>query len=77
MFPNIKEHVSEWVGFRPSLPDSITVIGQSPKNPYIDYCFGHQHVGWTLGAVTGKIIDSLSRDQIPNIDISAYSPSRF
>ena len=48
VFPNINNHLSEWVGFRPSVPDSLPVIGQSKKNPYIYYCFGHQHIGWSL-----------------------------
>ena len=60
-----------------TLPDSLPVIGKSQNNNNVIYAFGHQHVGWTLGAVTGKIIDSLSKDQVPNIDISAYAPDRF
>ena len=73
----IKEVKSTWMGRRPTLPDSLPVIGKSRKNNNVIYAFGHQHIGWTLGAVTGKIIDSLSKDQLPNIDISAYSPGRF
>ena len=77
VLPQLGKVQSTWMGRRPTLPDSLHIIGNSQKNNNIIYAFGHQHVGWTLGAVTGKIIDSLSRDQIPNIDISAYSPSRF
>ena len=77
VLPQLGKVKSTWMGRRPTLPDSLPIIGNSQKNNNIIYAFGHQHVGWTLGAVTGKIIDSLSRDQIPNIDISAYSPSRF
>ena len=77
VLPQLGKVQSTWMGRRPTLPDSLPIIGNSQKNNNIIYAFGHQHVGWTLGAVTGKIIDSLSRDQIPNIDISAYSPSRF
>ena len=77
VLPQLGKVQSTWMGRRPTLPDSLPIIGKSQKNNNVIYAFGHQHVGWTLGAVTGKIIDSLSRDQIPNIDISAYSPSRF
>ena len=77
VLPQLKEVRSTWMGRRPTLPDSLPVIGKSHKNNNVIYAFGHQHIGWTLGAVTGKIIDSLSKDQLPNIDISAYSPSRF
>ena len=77
VLPQLREVKSTWMGRRPTLPDSLPVIGKSQNNNNVIYAFGHQHVGWTLGAVTGKIIDSLSKDQLPNIDISAYSPGRF
>ena len=77
VLPQLGKVQSTWMGRRPTLPDSLPIIGRSQKNKNVIYAFGHQHIGWTLGAVTGKIVDSLSRDQIPNIDISAYSPSRF
>ncbi len=77
VLPKLGEVKSTWMGRRPTLPDSLPVIGKSQNNNNVIYAFGHQHVGWTLGAVTGKIIDSLSKDQVPNIDISAYAPDRF
>tara|TARA_Y100001954_G_scaffold204265_1_gene225532 strand:+ start:3214 stop:4443 length:1230 start_codon:yes stop_codon:yes gene_type:complete len=77
VLPQLGEVKSTWMGRRPTLPDSLPIIGKSEQNENVIYAFGHQHIGWTLGAVTGKIIDSLSKDQTPNIDISAYSPSRF
>ena len=77
VLPQLGKVKSTWMGRRPTLPDSLPIIGKSQQNSNVIYAFGHQHIGWTLGAVTGKIIDSLSRDQIPNIDISAYSPTRF
>ena len=77
LFPNLKKHYSEWVGFRPSTPDSIPVIGQSPKNPYIYYCFGHQHVGWTLGGISGKLIAQEVSANKTDIDLKSFSPERF
>ncbi len=77
VLPQLREVKSTWMGRRPTLPDSLPVIGKSQNNNNVIYAFGHQHIGWTLGAVTGKIIDSLSKDQVPNIDISAYAPDRF
>ncbi len=77
VLPQLGDIKSTWMGRRPTLPDSLPIIGKSKQNNNLIYAFGHQHVGWTLGAVTGKIIDSLSKDQVPNIDITAYSPSRF
>ena len=66
-----------WINFGDLKGKLLPIIGKSKQNNNVIYAFGHQHVGWTLGAVTGKIIDSLSKDQVPNIDITAYSPSRF
>ena len=77
LLPQLKEVKSTWLGFRPTLPDSLPVIGQSEKSKNIIYGFGHQHIGWTLGAVTGKIINSLCNDRVPNINIEPFKPNRF
>ena len=77
ILPQLGKVKKEWMGFRSTLPDSLPVIGLSQKNKRIFYAFGHQHIGWTLGAVTGKIIDSLVKQVQPNIDIKAFSPNRF
>ena len=77
VLPQLGKVKKEWMGFRSTLPDSLPVIGLSQKNKRIFYAFGHQHIGWTLGAVTGKIIDSLVKQVQPNIDIKAFSPNRF
>ena len=68
---------STWMGRRPTLPDSKPVIGRSSKNKNILYAFGHQHIGWTLAAVTGKVINELAKGSQPNFDISPFSPNRF
>ena len=77
LLPDLKDVKSTWLGFRPTLPDSLPVIGPSKINKNIIYGFGHQHIGWTLGAVTGKIINSICNDRVPNINIEPFSPSRF
>ena len=77
LLPQLNEVKSTWLGFRPTLPDSLPVIGQSEKSKNIIYGFGHQHIGWTLGAVTGKIINSLCNDRVPNINIEPFNPNRF
>lgn len=50
------EPSSRWLGFRPSLPDSIPVLGPSPRSPYIIHAFGHGHLGVTLAAHTGRLV---------------------
>ena len=77
LFLDIKKHYSEWVDLRPSTPDSIPVIGQSPKNPYIYYCFAHQHVGWNLGGMSGKLIVQEVSENKMDINLKSFSAERF
>jgi hypothetical protein len=59
------------------MPDSMPVIGRSRTLPCVLYAFGHQHVGWTLGGVTGMLIAELASGQQPSIDLSPYALERF
>ena len=77
VFSEIPRHDNEWLGFRPSVPDSLPVVGQSKKNPYIYYCFGHQHVGWSLGGITGKLIAQEATANKTDIDLEPFSIGRF
>ena len=77
VLPQLGEIKSTWMGRRPTLPDSLPIIGESSKNKNIIYAFGHQHIGWTLGAITGKIVSTITNGNKPNINIEAYSPNRF
>ena len=77
ILPTLDKVKSTWLGFRPTLPDAMPVIGPSVKNKKVFYAFGHQHIGWTLAAVTGKAIQYLVGDRKPNFDISTFSPQRF
>ena len=67
----------DWMGFRPTLPDALPVIGTSSKVPGVVYAFGHQHVGWTLGGITGRIVADLARGAEPEVDIAPFSARRF
>ena len=67
----------EWMGFRPSLPDSLPVIGRSSGHPSVIYAFGHGHLGLTQAAATGRLIRDLVSAQTPPLDLSAFSPQRF
>ncbi len=77
LLPQLKEHDDEWLGFRPTLPDFLPILGPSLKNKNIIYAFGHHHLGWTLGAITGKIISGIAAGEKTNLDLSPYSSSRF
>ncbi|WP_027037235.1 NAD(P)/FAD-dependent oxidoreductase [Mesorhizobium ciceri] len=67
----------EWMGFRPSLPDSVPVIGGAPGRRSVVYAFGHGHLGLTQAAATGRLIRDLVLGQTPPIDLAPFSPQRF
>lgn len=67
----------EWMGYRPSLPDTLPVIGTSPHAPNVHYAFGHGHLGLTQSAATGRLIADLVAGQAPAIDLSPFRPDRF
>ncbi len=77
LLPQLKEYKDEWLGFRPTLPDFLPVLGPSLNNKNIIYAFGHHHLGWTLGAITGKIISGIVMEDKTNLNLSPYSSSRF
>ncbi|WP_200017251.1 NAD(P)/FAD-dependent oxidoreductase [Cobetia sp. cqz5-12] len=65
-----------WLGFRPTLPDSIPVIGPSPNEPRVIHAFGHQHIGVTLAGVTGRLVSECLAKGSPEW-ITPCSPARF
>lgn len=67
----------EWMGHRPSMADSIPVIGEVPNVKGAFTAFGHDHVGLTGGPKTGRILAQLIGGKKPNLDLSPYSPARF
>ena len=66
-----------WMGFRPSLPDSLPVIGRARSAPDVFYAFGHGHLGLTQAAATGRLIRDMMLEQCPAIDLKPFSPQRF
>ena len=77
MLDGLPEHEDEWLGFRPTLPDYLPVLGPSKNYKNVFYSFGHHHLGWTLGAISGKIISKMISNENTNLNLSAYSSSRF
>jgi glycine/D-amino acid oxidase-like deaminating enzyme len=77
LLPTLDKHEDEWLGFRPTLPDFLPVIGPSQKNKNIVYAFGHHHLGWTLGAITGKVVSGIVAEENTNLDLAPYNSSRF
>ena len=77
LFPELGKHEDEWLGFRPTLPDFLPVIGPSKNHKNLFYSFGHHHLGWTLGAISGKIIAGMIAKESTNLDLSPYNSLRF
>jgi D-amino-acid dehydrogenase len=69
--------VSEWLGFRPSMPDSLPVIGPAPKHPAALFAFGHGHIGLTAAASTARAIADLIAGRSPVMDLQPFRPDRF
>jgi len=68
---------SEWMGHRPSLPDSLPVIARSPHFANVFYAFGHGHLGLTEGATTGRLIAALAAGRDPGLDLAPFRIDRF
>ena len=77
MVDGLPDHEDEWLGFRPTLPDFLPIIGPSKHYENVFYSFGHHHLGWTLGAISGKIITKMIAEEISNLDLKPYSSLRF
>ncbi|WP_440909889.1 NAD(P)/FAD-dependent oxidoreductase [Candidatus Pelagibacter sp.] len=77
MFGDLPDHEDEWLGFRPTLPDFLPVMGPSKKYKNVFYCFGHHHLGWTLGPISGKIVSGMIAEENTNLNLSPYSSARF
>jgi len=77
LLDGLPTHEDEWLGFRPTLPDYLPVIGPSKNYKNVFYSFGHHHLGWTLGAISGKIISKMISNENTNLDLKPYSSLRF
>ena len=77
MLGDLPQHEDEWLGFRPTLPDFLPIIGPSKNYKNVFYCFGHHHLGWTLGPISGKIISGMIAENNTNLNLDPYSSKRF
>jgi len=67
----------QWMGFRPSMPDSLPVIGRASKAPNVFYAFGHGHLGLTQAAATAELVTNLANGIKNTMSLDAFSPNRF
>lgn len=76
--PNLEnEDAQQWMGHRPSTPDSLPVISRSRQIKNLYYGFGHGHYGLTMAATTGKIIASMVANERIASEEKSFSISRF
>lgn len=78
LFGDLKTGGAErWMSFRPSHPDSLPVIGRSPLQENVYLAYGHGHLGFTMGAITGEMIGQLIDGEDTTIDLQPFRPTRF
>ncbi|GGN18508.1 D-amino-acid dehydrogenase [Marinomonas arctica] len=76
--PSLKiEDGKQWMGFRPSMPDSLPVISYASRSKRVIYAFGHGHLGLTQSAGTAELVAALVSNGTPDIDLTPFSANRF
>lgn len=78
MFPDLQaKQVRYWMGFRPSTPDSLPILGAAAGHPGLWLAFGHGHFGMSGGPPSGRLLARLITGQAPGIDPAPYAARRF
>ncbi len=78
LFPDLEHGPPRyWMGFRPSTPDSLPVLGPAPGRSGLFLAFGHGHFGMTGGPPSGKLLAALMTGNTPEIDPTPYRANRF
>lgn len=76
-FPDLTyDSAEEWLGFRPSTPDSLPMVGEIGRTG-VHAAFGHQHIGMTAGPKTGRLVADMISGRRPNLNMSPYDANRF
>ncbi|KWN18327.1 amino acid dehydrogenase [Burkholderia territorii] len=75
--PSLGAPTRSWLGFRPTLPDGVPVIGRARRSDRVIHAFGHQHLGVTLAGITGRIVADLVAQRAPPLDLAPYRAARF
>lgn len=64
-------------GLRPVTPDGLPYIGRTYRLENVVLAAGHAMIGWSLGAVTGKIVSQIVTGQEPEVNLKPFDPERF
>lgn len=76
IFPDLGSPSRSWMGFRPSIPDSVPVIGEG-RDTRVIHAYGHGHIGLTLAPVTARMVEAIIKGAPPHARLAACRPSRF
>ena len=77
IFPQLGAPDRTWMGFRPSMPDSLPVIGESAAGGEVIHAYGHGHIGLTLAPITGQLVADLVAGRTPGVDLTPFRVGRF
>lgn len=75
--PGLGEPTAPWLGFRPTLPDGLPVLGRSRDSARVIYAFGHQHIGLTLGGLSGMVVADQVAGRESAVDVTPFLAARF
>jgi D-amino-acid dehydrogenase len=76
IFPDLAAPDRSWMGFRPSIPDSVPVIGPG-RDPRVIHAYGHGHIGLTLAPVTAQLVAATIKGSPPDARLTLCRPYRF
>jgi D-hydroxyproline dehydrogenase len=77
MFPDLGAPDRTWMGFRPSIPDSLPVIGPSQGGDEVIHAYGHGHIGLTLAPVTAALVADCIARRTPSRELAPFRANRF
>ena len=77
LFTPEEAQASEWMGHRPTLPDSLPIIDQHPRFPCLSFAFGHQHLGVTQAAITAELLLQKVAKRPTSVALRPYRVDRF
>lgn len=78
LFPLAEERdEAPWLGRRPAFPDSLPIIGPAPGHEGLWLDFGHGHLGFTQGPISGRLIAEMMTGETPLVDMTPFRAERF
>jgi len=77
LLPDLRaESCDEWLGHRPSTADSLPLLGPSPVHARVFFACGHQHIGLTAGAKSGRLVARMLCGRETGLNMTPYRPGR-